>query len=165
MSHSAEHTPSGPVTIRSPSADLADDTTTTSTTKISSDQRFHIKSASTDKAAVQTNVPEVETSAAPQPDILNSTSKSPMDNVTSIQDLEEASCNCKVPASCGPSGDDITTVRVMPENDVTVEVTTSYDSISSTVMFVRASVTDNVSVDDYPDMNEFQLFRIGRNIE
>ena len=105
---------------------------------------------------MQTNVPEIEPSTVPQPDIPNSTSKNPMDNVRFIKDLEEgASHNCKVP-------DDITTARVMSEDDVTVnEITT----ISSTVMFVRASLADNMSLDNFPDMNEFQLFRIGQNIQ
>ena len=143
LSHSAEHTPPGPVTISSLAA-----------------------GPDADKAATQTNVPEIETSAAPQPDIPNSTSKNPLDNAKSIQDLkEEVNSSCKGPAPCDRNRDE-TTAWAMPEDDITVnEVTTSYDGISGTVMFARASVIDNVSSDNYPDMNEFQLFRIGRNIQ
>ena len=89
-----------------------------------------------------------------------------MDNVTAIRDLEEeVNTNCKVPAPCIGNVGGFTTERAMPGEEVTVsEIATSNDGISSTVMFVRAPVADVLSVDNYTDMNEFQLFRLGQNI-
>ena len=152
LQHSTAHTPTGPLTSHSTSPTRVDHKTPTATPteKIRSDHRLHPTRASTDKAAMRTNVPEVDTSVVPQPDIPNSTSKNPMNSVTYIQDLaEEANCNCKVSA-----------------DEVTVnEVTTSYDSISNTARYARTSVAEDLSFDNFTDMNAFRLFRIGRNIK
>ena len=154
VQHSSARNPPGPVALGSTSSARADHKTTTtmSTESVSSADRLHPISASTDKAAaMKTNVPEVETSVAPQPDIPNSTSTNPVNSLTHIQDLaEEANCNCKVPAA----------------EDVAVnEVTTSYDSISSTARYTRTSVTEDLAFGNFTDMNTFQLFRIRKNIE
>ena len=108
--------------------------TTMPTEKIGSDHRLHPTRASTDKAAMKTNVAEVETSVVPQPDIPNSTSKNPVNSVTDIQNLaDEANCNCKVSAPCDQNGDNIMTAREISGDDVN-EITTSYEGISSTIM-------------------------------